>query len=195
MFYNGLTRIHSQFALMAVGLLPFMALTGGVWTILKRHFHANKGDIKWLIRWHQGDILNLDPSGIYVKTLFCVLAGLISLVTIVSGMLQINTRSALYNRNKYRRFHQIFALISCIPLLVTAISGSIWAICRYWLAIDKAELRWLIKLHQGWFDCFIPYYPVVLTSSTIILATSGSFLLDIYILNVFPDQCKDRKKL
>jgi hypothetical protein len=182
MFYTGLIRIHSRIVLIAVGLFPFMALTGGVWTILKRHLHASKDDVKWLIRWHQGDILNLDPSGKYIKTLFCVLAGLISIVTIVSGLLQLNLRSALHNRNKYRRFHQMFALISCLPLLVTATSGSIWAICRYWLEMDKVEIRWLIKLHQGWFDCFIAYYPVVLAISTIVLSTAGSLIIDFNVL-------------
>jgi hypothetical protein len=179
MLNNFLVRFHRQLAVVAVVLLPFMSITGGLWTLLKRHFDASKDDVKWLITWHQGDIFSLDPSGVYIKAPFCILGGFLCSIVIFSGIKLISIKSLFYNRNKYRRCHQFLGIISCLPLVLTVLSGSLWALCRYWLGYDKTDIRWLLRLHQGWFDCFIAYYPLFLACSTLALAIVGSNLISI----------------
>jgi hypothetical protein len=122
--------IHRYVSYIIGVVVTFMAVTGGVWTLAYRSLGFSKSSVRWLVNWHQGDIFNSDPTGIYIKAPFCVavMCGVVLLG--ISGLLQYNTRSLKSNRNIYRRNHQIFAIMGGLPLIFGAVTGGVWALLR-----------------------------------------------------------------
>jgi hypothetical protein len=121
---------HRTISFVMGPILIFMAITGGYWTVRYRAFGDEKSSVKWLLKWHQGDVFDIDPSGKVLKGPFCTAVMLGTIFIAVSGILNINTRSLKKNRNEYRSYHQFAAILSGIPLLFSAITGGFWAISR-----------------------------------------------------------------
>jgi hypothetical protein len=44
---------------------------------------------------------------------------------------------------------------------------------RYVLHADKNSIKWLLKVHQGWFECIFPYFPPLLGVAVVTLAFTG----------------------
>ncbi len=107
-------------------VLVFMALTGGIWAVAYRIFNYNKAEVKFLILWHQGDFMGIEA----IRAPFCVAVGLGTIGMIVSGVLQMNSKSLLSNRNVLRRLHHITAICIALPLLVVTVTGSVWAVAK-----------------------------------------------------------------
>lgn len=74
-----------------------------------------------------------------------------------------------------RRVHRSLVPIAALPLLVTALSGSLYGA----LSARDIEAFWLIKLHTGNFGAINlqPYYSTVLSVLTLFVAGSGIGLL------------------
>jgi hypothetical protein len=74
-----------------------------------------------------------------------------------------------------RRVHRILVPIAALPLLLTALSGSLYGA----LSGRDIEAFWLIKLHTGNFGAINlqPYYSTVLGVLTLFIAGSGIGLL------------------
>lgn len=74
-----------------------------------------------------------------------------------------------------RRVHRSLVPIAALPLLVTALSGSLYGA----LSARDIEAFWLIKLHTGNFGAINlqPYYSTVLGLLTLFVAGSGIGLL------------------
>ena len=70
-----------------------------------------------------------------------------------------------------RKIHRVLVPIAAAPLLLTAITGSVFG------ALDSRgmEVEWLLDLHQGKFGLLnlTPYYSVLLGVSTVVVALSG----------------------
>ncbi|WP_342662067.1 hypothetical protein [Cyanobium gracile] len=74
-----------------------------------------------------------------------------------------------------RRLHRTLVPMAALPLLVTALSGSLYGA----LSARDIEAFWLIKLHTGNFGVINlqPYYSTVLGVLTLFIAGSGIGLL------------------
>ena len=74
-----------------------------------------------------------------------------------------------------RRLHRTLVPLAALPLLVTALSGSLYGA----LSARDIEAFWLIKLHTGNFGAINlqPYYSTVLGVLTLFIAGSGVGLL------------------
>lgn len=174
--------------LLSIGLI-YMALTGGIWAILYRWFYYEKWSVKWLITWHQGDIGNNDPTGQYIRAPFCIFITIGTFVLFFTGLMQFSLQSLLRNRNLSRRIHHWLALIAGLPLVVLAGTGGSWAVAkydtfflethhfRYYLGIPKEQIKWLIWLHQGWYESLFSYFPPTIAFMILFLAGSGVSLL------------------
>jgi uncharacterized iron-regulated membrane protein len=70
-----------------------------------------------------------------------------------------------------RRVHRILVPIAALPLLLTALSGSLYGA----LSARDIEAFWLIKLHTGNFGAINlqPYYSTILGVLTLFIAGSG----------------------
>lgn len=77
--------------------------------------------------------------------------------------------------HQLRRLHRTLVPMAALPLLVTALSGSLYGA----LSARDIEAFWLIKLHTGNFGVINlqPYYSTVLGVLTLFIAGSGIGLL------------------
>ena len=75
----------------------------------------------------------------------------------------------------FRRLHRSLVPLAALPLLLTALSGSLYGA----LSAQGIEAFWLIKLHTGNFGALNlqPYYSTVLGVLTLFVAGSGIGLL------------------
>ena len=74
-----------------------------------------------------------------------------------------------------RRLHRLVVPLAAAPLLLTAITGSL-----YTLLLERGvDAFWLLQLHTGRFGPLNlqPYYSAVLAALTLILVVSGLVLL------------------
>ena len=74
-----------------------------------------------------------------------------------------------------RRLHRLVVPLAAAPLLLTAITGSLYSL----LLERGVDAFWLLKLHTGRFGPLNlqPYYSAVLAALTLILVVSGLVLL------------------
>jgi len=74
-----------------------------------------------------------------------------------------------------RRLHRTLVPLAAVPLLLTALSGSLYGA----LSARGIEAFWLMKLHTGNFGAvnLQPYYSTVLGVLTLFVAGSGIGLL------------------
>jgi hypothetical protein len=74
-------------------------------------------------------------------------------------------------RHLRRRIHRALVPIAAIPLIITALSGSIYGL----LLENNIEAFWLLKLHTGNFGIvnLQPYYSAIIGILTLIIAFSG----------------------
>jgi hypothetical protein len=77
--------------------------------------------------------------------------------------------------HQLRRLHRTLVPMAALPLLLTALSGSLYGA----LSARDIEAFWLIKLHTGNFGVINlqPYYSTVLGVLTLFIAGSGIGLL------------------
>jgi hypothetical protein len=57
-------------------------------------------------------------------------------------------------RFSYRKSHNLVSPIVALPLLISALSATIWVICRRWLGMSKESTKFLLQIHQG--DGIVP---------------------------------------
>ena len=74
-----------------------------------------------------------------------------------------------------RRVHRWFVPIAAVPLLLTAISGSLYSI----LLEQGIDAFWLLKIHTGRFGWLNlqSFYPTLLGVLTVVITASGVTLL------------------
>ena len=77
--------------------------------------------------------------------------------------------------NRARRLHRLVVPLAAAPLLLTAITGSLYSL----LLERGVDAFWLLQLHTGRFGPLNlqPYYSAVLAALTLILVVSGLVLL------------------
>ena len=124
------SSLHRNVGNFMVILLVFMALTGGGWALLYRIFGLDKASVKWMIRFHQGDLFDIDSSGKYVKAPYCVCVMIGTLAMIISGVAQLNSSFQSNSKNYFRQWHYSLALATAIPLSITCFTGGTWAFLR-----------------------------------------------------------------
>ncbi|UPM50005.1 MULTISPECIES: hypothetical protein [unclassified Synechococcus] len=76
---------------------------------------------------------------------------------------------------KARKIHRLLVPIAAFPLLLTALSGSIYS----GLLEQGVDAFWLLKIHSGRFGPLNlqPYYSVLLGLLTLVLIISGVCLM------------------
>jgi hypothetical protein len=78
-------------------------------------------------------------------------------------------------RHLRRRIHRALVPIAAIPLIITALSGSIYGL----MLANNIDAFWLLKVHTGNFGILNlqPYYSAIIGVLTLIIAISGVGLL------------------
>ena len=78
-------------------------------------------------------------------------------------------------RQLRRRIHRALVPIAAVPLIITALSGSIYGL----MLANNIDAFWLLKVHTGNFGVLNlqPYYSAIIGILTLIIAISGVGLL------------------
>ena len=84
-------------------------------------------------------------------------------------------KRGLSSQRKARRIHRWLVPIAAAPLLITAISGSLYSV----LLEQGIDAFWLLKVHTGRFGMLNlqSFYPALLGVLTIVITASGVTLL------------------
>jgi len=84
-------------------------------------------------------------------------------------------KRGLSSQRKARRIHRWLVPIAAAPLLITAISGSLYSV----LLEQGIDAFWLLKVHTGRFGMLNlqSFYPALLGGLTIVITASGVTLL------------------
>ena len=79
------------------------------------------------------------------------------------------------SQRQARRIHRWLVPIAAAPLLLTAITGSLYSV----LLEQGIDAFWLLKIHTGQFGAvnLQPFYPVLLGLLTILVTASGLAML------------------
>jgi len=79
------------------------------------------------------------------------------------------------SQRQARRIHRWLVPIAAAPLLVTAITGSLYSV----LLEQGIDAFWLLKIHTGQFGAvnLQPFYPILLGLLTILVTASGLAML------------------
>ena len=75
------------------------------------------------------------------------------------------------SQRQARRIHRWLVPIAAAPLLLTAITGSLYSV----LLEQGIDAFWLLKIHTGQFGAvnLQPFYPILLGLLTILVTASG----------------------
>ena len=84
-------------------------------------------------------------------------------------------KQAVQTQRKARRIHRWLVPIAAMPLLLTAITGTLYS----FLLEQGIDAFWLLKIHTGRFGWLNlqPIYPMLLGGLTIVVTASGLALL------------------
>ena len=79
------------------------------------------------------------------------------------------------SQRQARRIHRWLVPIAAAPLLLTAITGSLYSV----LLEQGIDAFWLLKIHTGQFGAvnLQPFYPILLGLLTILVTASGLAIL------------------
>ncbi len=82
---------------------------------------------------------------------------------------------ALFPKSRWRQLHRWVVPVAAAPLLLTAISGSLYSL----LLEQGVDAFWLLKIHSGRFGPLNlqPYYSALLGLFTLVVIFSGAGLL------------------
>ena len=84
-------------------------------------------------------------------------------------------KRVLHSQRQARRVHRWLVPIAAAPLLLTAISGSLYSV----LLEQGIDAFWLLKIHTGKFGWLNlqSFYPALLGVLTVVITASGLTLL------------------
>ena len=84
-------------------------------------------------------------------------------------------KRGLHSHRQARRIHRWLVPIAAAPLLLTAISGSLYSV----LLEQGIDAFWLLKIHTGKFGLLNlqSFYPALLGVLTVVITASGVTLL------------------
>jgi hypothetical protein len=168
---------HNTLSHVAAPFLAFMALTGGIWCVCRRWLGFEKEAVKWMLIWHQGDVFGTDPTGVYIRAPYTLALGLCVMYMAISGLSMLDS-AAMAKRRKVagwtaRTVHQAVATVAVAPLVLLAFTGATWAVCRYWVGMEKQTVRFLLIWHQGILESAKAYFPPVVAVCILALVSSG----------------------
>merc|ERR1712023_581999 len=78
-------------------------------------------------------------------------------------------------RSLSRWIHQIVALLFSFPLALTITTGALYRILRL-RGFEKSSVKWILYLHQGYFDDLLPFWPLAMCLVMFTFITTGLYM-------------------
>ncbi|RMH64581.1 MAG: PepSY domain-containing protein [Cyanobacteria bacterium J003] len=143
-------HLHRQLAIALFLPLGLTACTGLAYRLGRSWFNLSKDFGRAMMAIHTGSCL-----GEWFSCVYMLLLSWAVVVLIVSGFRLINPRllkrrlSSAKRNIKVRVIHQYGALFLLLPLLISAITGVMYHLSRYWLGLPKERVAILLQVHEG----------------------------------------------
>ena len=148
---------------------------------------------KWLMKYHQGDAFFgfLDSETSYslrdtdiipltkaYRMEFMVGMGCLGFLHFLLGLTMLSSpyhKSVEKQRSRARWIHQIVALLFSFPLALTIVTGALYRILRL-RGFEKSSVKWILYLHQGYFDDILPFWPLAMCLVMFAFITTGLYM-------------------
>jgi len=163
-----LRHFHRRLAPWIAPPLLLLALTGATYRIGRAYFGLGKDTGGRILDLHAAAWLGETGSAIYLS-----LVGGFVLFLILSGVWMLATSRT--SRIPNRRRHRILAVLLCLPLVISALTGMIFRAGEQWFGLSNETKEILMMLHQGsWLGQTLrPLYVLVLAIGVVLLCLTG----------------------
>lgn len=163
-----LRLFHRRISPWIVPPLLLLALTGATYRIGRAYFGMGKDTGERVLDLHGAAWLGETGSAIYL-----ILVGGLVLFLIVSGLWMLATSRT--SRIPNRRRHRILAVLLCLPLVISALTGMIFRAGEQWFGLSEETKTVLMMLHQGsWLGQTLkPLYVLLLAAGVVLLCLTG----------------------
>jgi hypothetical protein len=183
-------KCHGRLGLILSVPLIVCGVTGALWCIQKRWMDIVKPD-KWLMKFHQGDAFfgwfsddpyYLDDVSVpLTKTYrmqFMVVLGVLGFIHFLFGLTMLSSpfsKNVKNQRSKARWAHHVVASLLSFPLALTIVTGALYRILRL-RGFEKSSIKWILYLHQGYFEILLPYWPLLICLVLLIFIATGLYM-------------------
>eukprot|EP00457_Paulinella_chromatophora_P013501 gb/GEZN01013810.1/.p1 GENE.gb/GEZN01013810.1/~~gb/GEZN01013810.1/.p1 ORF type:complete len:247 (+),score=30.61 gb/GEZN01013810.1/:66-806(+) len=144
---------HRMLALATFIPLTLTVVSGMTYRICRQWLHMEKKSVVWLMGIHQMSLFGL-------QNIYPLLVGLLLLAMATSGLGMMGFRNAAWfccglgncpvrPSNNARSLHRFSTTVLLVPMLVTTLTGLLFALGRDALAFNEATLSLLMQIHQG----------------------------------------------
>ena len=147
--------LHTWLGVAAFLPLLLTISSGFAYRLLRDGVGVGKPSVQWLMAVHTLSLLSLQAVYPLLVAVFAFGLALSSLpmrpirrllaapsLTRLRALLIPDVWSA-------RTQHRALTMGLTLPLLLTAVTGAVWTIQRHWLGAAKADVRYLMAIHQG----------------------------------------------
>ncbi|MEY4353140.1 MAG: hypothetical protein RLZZ609_1381 [Cyanobacteriota bacterium] len=168
-------RLQRRIAPLLMAPLLLAAVTGVAGRLGRSWFGLPKSVANRLFSIHAGGFLAEPLEPFYVLAMGLGLVGLL-----VTGAQLLPLLARRRPAQGERLLHGQLALVSLVPLLLTAVSGVLFRMLDAWSPLPAARFRWLMALHQvGWLGPQLkPVYVLLVGVGLVgLLATGGRMLI------------------
>lgn len=171
-------KLHRKIAPILFLPLLLSALTGIAYRIGRSWFGISDSVADFFMTIHEGRFFGQGLVPVYV-----LLVGLGLLGMIFTGLTMIKAKlSKTQPRKDQRSVHRILALITFLPLLVSAITGIAYRLGKTWFGLSNEQASVLMTLHQGSYlgQTFKPIYVLLVGAGLLSLLVTGIRMTGIF---------------
>ena len=109
---------------------------------------------------------------------FMVAMGCLGFLHFLLGLTMLSSpysKNVKKQRSLSRWIHQIVALLFSFPLALTITTGALYRILRL-RGFEKSSVKWILYLHQGYFDDLLPFWPLAMCLVMFTFITTGLYM-------------------
>ncbi|BCX11214.1 MAG: hypothetical protein KatS3mg067_0152 [Thermosynechococcus sp.] len=167
-------HLHRQLAIALFLPLGLTVSTGLAYRLGRSWFNLSKDFGRAMMAIHTGSCL-----GEWFSCIYMLLLSLAVVVLIASGFRLINPRLLKRGLSSAKRnirvIHQYGALVLLLPLLISAITGVMYHLSRYWLGLPKERVAILLQIHEGAYlgAALKPLYVLLLGTALLLMFFTG----------------------
>ena len=115
----------------------------------------SKPSMQWLMAVHSLSILSLQH--LYPLLMAVVAFALVLTSLPLRPFQQLAANPSLLSLRRFllpdtwtpRTQHRALTLVLAAPLLLSAVTGAVWTVQKHWLGMGKADIGYLMGIHQG----------------------------------------------
>lgn len=171
-------KLHRKIAPVLFLPLLLTALTGVMYRVGRAWLGVPDNVAEVLMSIHEGRFLGSPLAPFYVLSM-----GLGLVVLLATGLKLVKRKAtkAKVKRNQ-RWVHRLVGTITCLPLLVSAVTGIAYRLGDAWFGIPESQSSVLMMIHEGRYlgTTLRPFYVLFVGAGLIVLLVTGIQMTGIF---------------